>query len=138
MTEYRIGQKASVKAVMSDEAVREFARISGDDNPLHLSDDYAEGTRFGKRIAHGILVSGQISRVIGTILPGEGTVYLSQSLHFKRPVYVGDTVTAEVEIAGMDTERKRMTLKTTVFNEGGECVLSGEAVVIPPLQGRQL
>ena len=102
MSEFQIGQKASVKAVMSDEAVREFARISGDNNPLHLSDAYAEGTRFGKRIAHGILVSGQISRVIGTILPGEGTVYLSQSLHFKRPVYVGDTVTAEVEIAAMD------------------------------------
>ena len=135
MSEFQIGQKASVKAVMSDEAVREFARISGDNNPLHLSDAYAEGTRFGKRIAHGILVSGQISRVIGTILPGEGTVYLSQSLHFKRPVYVGDTVTAEVEIAAMDNEKQRMKLTTTVLNEAGECVLSGEAIVIPPVHG---
>lgn len=134
MAEFQVGQKAAVKTVISDEAVKDFARISGDNNPLHLSDSYAAGTRFGKRIAHGILVGGQISRVIGTILPGEGTIYLSQSLHFKKPVYVGDTVTAEVEITAMDTEKPRMKLKTTVFNENGECVLDGEAVVIPPRQ----
>lgn len=132
MTEFKVGQKASVSKTITDADVRDFARISGDDNPIHLDDDYAAGSLFGRRIVHGILVSGLISRVIGTMLPGEGTIYLSQNLKFVKPVYVEDTVMAEVEILQIDTAKKRMTLKTTVTKEDGTCVLEGEALVIPP------
>lgn len=97
-----------------------------------MDDDYAAQSLFGKRIVHEILVSALISRVIGTMLPGEGTIYLSQDLKFIKPVYVEDTVVAEVEILKIDNEKKRMTLKTTVTKEDGTCVIEGEALVIPP------
>lgn len=132
MTEFKVGQKASVSKTITDGDIRDFARISGDDNPIHLDDDYAAQSLFGKRIVHGILVSALISRVIGTMLPGEGTIYLSQNLKFIKPVYVEDTVVAEVEILKIDNEKKRMTLKTTVTKEDGTCVIEGEALVIPP------
>lgn len=132
MTEFKVGQKASVSKIITDGDIRDFARISGDDNPIHLDDDYAVQSLFGRRIAHGILVSALISRVIGTMLPGEGTIYLSQNVKFVKPVYVEDTVVAEVEILKIDNEKKRMTLKTTVTKEDGTCVIEGEALVIPP------
>lgn len=132
MTEFKVGQNASVCKTITDGDIRDFARISGDDNPIHLDDDYAAQSLFGKRIVHEILVSALISRVIGTMLPGEGTIYLSQDLKFIKPVYVEDTVVAEVEILKIDNEKKRMTLKTTVTKEDGTCVIEGEALVIPP------
>lgn len=132
MTEFKVGQNASVCKTITDGDIRDFARISGDDNPIHLDDDYAAQSLFGKRIVHEILVSALISRVIGTMLPGEGTIYLSQDLKFVKPVYVEDTVVAEVEILKIDNEKKRMTLKTTVTKEDGTCVIEGEVLVIPP------
>ena len=132
MTEIKIGQKAFVEKTISEENVRHFAEISGDDNPLHLDEAYAAGSRFGKRVVHGMLAASLISRVIGTKLPGKGTIYLSQSLKFLKPVFIGDTVRAEVEITKLDTERGRITLETRVIRQDGECVLAGEALVIPP------
>lgn len=132
MTEFEVGQKAFVKKTISEEDVRDFARISGDDNPLHLDETYAAGSRFGKRVVHGMLAASLISRVIGTRLPGEGTIYLSQSLKFLKPVFIGDTIQAEVEITKLDTDRGRITLETRVTRSEGECVLIGEALVIPP------
>ena len=132
MTEFKIGQKAFVEKTISEENVRHFAEISGDDNPLHLDEAYAAGSRFGKRVVHGMLAASLISRVIGTKLPGKGTIYLSQSLKFLKPVFIGDTVRAEVEITKLDTERGRITLETRVIRQDGECVLAGEALVIPP------
>lgn len=132
MTEFEVGQKAFVEKTISEEDVRDFAEISGDDNPLHLDEAYAAGSRFGKRVVHGMLAASLISRVIGTKLPGEGTIYLSQSLKFLKPVFIGDTVRAEVEITKLDTERGRITLETRVIRSNGECVLAGEALVIPP------
>lgn len=132
MTEFKIGQKAFVEKTISEEDVRHFAEISGDDNPLHLDEAYAAGSRFGKRVVHGMLAASLISRVIGTKLPGKGTIYLSQSLKFLKPVFIGDTVRAEVEITKLDTERGRITLETRVIRQDGECVLAGEALVIPP------
>ena len=132
MTEFEVGQKAFVVKTISEEDVRDFAEISGDDNPLHLDEAYAAGSRFGKRVVHGMLAASLISRVIGTKLPGEGTIYLSQSLKFLKPVFIGDTVRAEVEITKLDTERGRITLETRVIRQDGECVLAGEALVIPP------
>lgn len=131
MIEYCIGQKASAKKTITDEDVQDFARISGDYNPVHLDEEYASKTRFGRRIVHGILVSSLISKVIGTDLPGKGTIYLSQNLKFMKPVYIGDEIEAEVEIADWDLKKKRMKLKTIV-KRGNECVIEGEALVMPP------
>lgn len=132
MTEFEVGQKAFVEKTISEEDVKDFARISGDDNPLHLDETYAAGSRFGKRVVHGMLAASLISRVIGTKLPGEGTIYLSQSLKFLKPVYIGDTVRAEVQITKLDAERNRITLETRVIGSDGACVITGEALVIPP------
>ena len=111
MIDYQIGQKAFFEKCITDEDIRSFATISGDDNPIHLNDEYAGNSIFGRRIAHGILVSGLISKVIGTQLPGEGTIYLSQSLKFLKPVYVDETVRAEVEIKEPDSKRGGLTIE---------------------------
>ena len=109
MINYQIGQSAFFEKCITDEEVRKFAEISGDDNPVHLDDEYAKDTLFGKRIVHGILVSSLISKVIGTQLPGNGTIYLSQNLKFLKPVYVGETVRAEVVIKEIIEEKNRLS-----------------------------
>jgi 3-hydroxybutyryl-CoA dehydratase len=107
-----------------------FARLTGDTNPVHLDESYAATTRFGKRIAHGMLTASAISAVLANDLPGPGTVYLNQTLSFKAPVYIGDTVTAEVELIAL---RKRIaTFRTTVHNQDGTLIIEGEAVVLAP------
>ena len=108
-----------------------FAGVSGDDNPVHLNEDYATSTMFKGRIAHGMLSVGYISAVIGTRLPGPGCIYLSQSLRFRAPVSIGDTVTARVTVTAMDCERNRVTL-STVCTVGDKIVIDGEAEVMPP------
>ena len=94
MDEFYVGQKAEASKCFTMEEVRQFAGLSGDNNPLHVDEEYAEKGRFGKCVVHGILVSGLISKVLGTQLPGKGSIYLEQNLSFRKPVYVGDTVTA--------------------------------------------
>lgn len=132
MINYQIGQSAFFEKCITDEEVRKFAEISGDDNPVHLDDEYAKDTLFGKRIVHGILVSSLISKVIGTQLPGNGTIYLSQNLKFLKPVYVGETVRAEVVIKEIIEEKNRLVLETKVYRQNAECVLTGEALVMLP------
>ena len=102
-----------------------FAGVSGDLNPAHLNEAYAQGTFFKTRIAHGMLCGGFISAVLGMKLPGPGTIYLRQELNFKAPVRIGDTVTARVEIFEINTEKKRVGLKTTCTNQEGTLVLDG-------------
>ena len=131
----KVGMTAAVSKVLDDAAVRAFATLSGDVNPAHLDDDYAATTRFGRRIAHGMLTASLLSTVIGTRLPGKGTIYLSQSLRFRRPVFVGDEVTAEVEVTAIDEQRQRVTLACRCIANGKE-VLSGEALVMPPSRER--
>lgn len=133
MNDYKVGQAAELETVISDESVREYARISGDNNPIHLDDSYAATSNFGQRIAHGMLVAGSISNLIGTKFPGYGTIYVSQSLKFRAPVYVEDRIRTIVEVVKVDKERKRLTLKTEVVKvKDGTNVILGEAVVIPP------
>ncbi|MDR7545626.1 MAG: MaoC family dehydratase, partial [Armatimonadota bacterium] len=107
-----------------------FADVTGDRNPLHLDPAYAARTRFGQRIAHGMLTAGFVSAVIGMHLPGPGGIYVSQTLQFVRPVRIGDAVTATVEVVAYDARRRRLTLRTTFANQHGETVLDGEAVVL--------
>ncbi len=126
---FEVGQKASTTKTISDQDVRDFARLSGDHNPIHLDDQYAEKTRFKKRIAHGMLTVSLISQVAGTQLPGPGSIYLSQTLKFKNPVYIGDTITATLEIISIRSDKPIITLKTWAQNQNGDILVEGEAMV---------
>lgn len=127
-----IGITAQRTQVITDEAIRAFAQASGDTNPVHLDEAYAATTPFGRRIAHGMLSAGIISAVLGNDLPGPGTIYLGQELKFKAPVYVGDTLTATVELVRFREDKRIATFRTTCTNQDGVVVVEGEAVVIAP------
>lgn len=125
----QLGQKASVQKTFTAADVTAFAGISLDVNPIHMSDKYAENSIFGKRIVHGILTSGLISAVLANKLPGPGTIYLGQELRFTRPVYLGDDITAEVEIVELREDKHIVKLNTTCTNQDGKVVISGMATV---------
>ena len=133
---FRVGDCAEFTKVFSEEDVFLFAGITGDRNPVHISKEFAEKTRFRKRIAHGLLTAGTISAAIGMKLPGPGCLYLSQSLDFKAPVFLGDEITAHVEIVEVISE-KRLRMKTRCFNQDKVLVIDGEAIIVPPRQGRE-
>jgi len=127
-----LGQTESFTKTISDEVVHMFAEVSGDINPAHLDDEFARNTKFGRRIAHGMISASLISAVIGVLLPGPGSIYLGQSLSFVAPVYIGDTITATVEIVEIIAEKNRVKLKTVCTNQEGKTVTTGEALVMPP------
>ena len=124
------GDTASRATPITDEMIRLFADLTGDTNPVHLDEDYAAGTRFGRRIAHGMIAAGLISATLANDLPGPGTVYLSQTLQFKAPVYPGDTITTTVEVKSVRPDKPIVTLITTCKNQSDAVVLTGEAVVL--------
>src|SRR5574338_275975 len=126
------GDKASRITTVTDEMIGGFAQLTGDTNPVHLDDAYAAGTRFGRRIAHGMIAAGLISAVLANDLPGPGTVYLSQTLQFKAPVYPGDTITTTVEVKSIRPGKPIVTLGTVCRNQEAVVVLEGEAVVLVP------
>ena len=126
-----VGQSAELAREVRESDLAAFADVTGDDNPVHLDEAYAATTPFGGRIAHGMLSAGYISAVIGTKLPGPGAIYVSQSLRFRRPVHIGDAVTAHAEITAIDQACARVTLKTTCL-VAGVAVLDGEAQIIAP------
>ena len=124
------GEQASVTKTITAADVEAFADLTGDRNPLHVDEAFAARSRFGGRIAHGLLTAGLLSTVLGMRLPGPGGIYVSQTLRFRRPVYIGDAVTATAEVVAYDADRRRLTLKTTCTNQRGETVLDGEAVLL--------
>lgn len=124
------GDKASRTTAITDEMIRGFADLTGDTNPVHLDDAYAATTRFGRRIAHGMIAAGLISATLANDLPGSGTVYLSQTLQFKAPVYPGDRITATVEVKSVRPDKPIVTLGTVCTNQDEVVVLEGEAVVL--------
>ena len=126
-----IGMSAEITKVTADNDIRAFAALTGDDNPVHLDEDFAKTTRFGGRIAHGMLTASLISAVIGTRLPGPGCIYVEQVLRFKAPVRIGDEVTARVTVSGLIAEKKFVRLETLCL-VGGKTVLEGEATVYVP------
>ncbi len=127
----KVGDKASFSKTVSNDDIVGFAKITGDENPLHLDDLYASKTRFKGRIAHGMLSAGFISAALGTKLaPLATVVYLSQQLRFQRPVKVGDTITADCEVTAVQPDRRFLTVKTNCTNQDGEEVVTGEAVVL--------
>jgi len=126
-----VGQSAERKRTVTAADIEAFAAVTGDDNPVHLDEAYAATTSFGGRIAHGMLSAGYISAVLGTQLPGPGAIYVSQTLSFRRPVRIGDEVTARATVSAIDERRGRVTL-STVCEVAGKVVAEGEAVVIAP------
>jgi 3-hydroxybutyryl-CoA dehydratase len=126
----KTGDSAERSRTITDDDVRAFAELTGDRNPVHLDDEYAAGTRFGRRIAHGMLGASLISSVLANELPGRGTVYVSQTLRFTAPVFPGDTVTARVTVKAVREDKPVVTLETVCTNQRGERVVEGEAVVL--------
>ena len=126
----KVGDSAEIRKTIADEDVRAFAELTGDRNPVHLDEEYAASTRFGRRIAHGMLGASLISAVLANELPGRGTVYLSQTLKFTAPVFLGDTVTARVTVKRLREDKPVVTLETVCTNQRGERVVEGEAVVL--------
>ncbi len=126
-----LGQSAELIRTVDEAAIVAFAQVTGDENPVHLDEAYAATTAFKTRIAHGMLSAGYISAVIGTKLPGPGAIYMSQALKFKRPVKIGDVVTARATITAIDAEKGRVTLET-VCEVDGKAVLEGEALIMVP------
>ncbi|MDR1684956.1 MAG: MaoC family dehydratase [Desulfovibrio sp.] len=126
----KVGDKDSISKLITGEVVEKFADVSNDNNPLHLDEEFAKSTRFGQRIAHGMISAGLISAVHGTIIPGQGAVYITQSLKFRRPVFLGDTLTAWAEVQEKDDAKKRVIMKNKVENQKGEVVVEGEGVLL--------
>jgi len=126
-----VGQTASLGKTITEADILLFAAVSTDTNPVHIDAEAAKASIFGERIAHGMLSAGLISAVLGTRLPGPGTIYLGQSLRFRAPVRIGDTVTATAEITALDPAKRRATLKTTCA-VAGKLVIEGEAQVQIP------
>ncbi len=130
----RIGQSASIGKTISEADILMFTAVSLDTNPIHLDAEAAKQTVFGERIAHGMLSASLISALLGTRLPGPGSIYMRQSLRFVAPVKIGDTVKATVEVVSLNPEKKRATLKT-ICMVGDELVIEGEAYVQVPSRG---
>jgi len=131
LSEIRVGMSVSYSQTVGDFEIKQFAGLSGDHNPVHLDEKYAEVSRFKRRIAHGMISSSFFSALFGTRLPGPGCVYASQNLIFKRPVYIGDTVTAIIEVISIEI-KKRMVCFKTYCMVGNKTVISGRAEIYMP------
>ena len=127
---FEVGMKASTSKTITETDVILFAGVSTDINPVHLDEEAAKKGIFGKRVAHGILVSGLISAVLGNKLPEPGSIYMGQELRFLAPVFIGDTITAEVEITELIPEKSRIKLNTVCTNQDGKVVISGSALIM--------
>lgn len=127
-----IGDEASFTKTITEGDVYSFAGITGDFNPAHVNQTYAEASPFKTRIAHGMLSGSLFSTVLGTQLPGPGTIYLGQDLKFTKPVMFGDTITATVKIVEMVPEKGRVILETVATNQAGDVVVTGKATVLAP------
>ena len=128
----KVGQIYKSSATISEEMIDRFAQATGDHNPIHLNEDYAKGTIFKTRVAHGMLQAGILSGVLGTRFPGLGTIYLSQTLKFLKPVFIGDEITFRLRVLELFKEKRRIRLETVCINQRGETVLTGEALVMIP------
>lgn len=132
IAELNIGDSAEFTKTVGESDIYLFAGITGDFNPAHLDEEYAKTTFFKTRIAHGMLTASFVSGILGTKLPGPGTVYIKQEISFLAPVHIGDTITARVEVLEILLEKNRVRFKTTCRNQLGTLLLEGEALVSPP------
>lgn len=127
----KVGDTAEFSKTVTETDVYLFAGVTGDFNPAHIDEVYAGKTHFKKRIAHGMLSAGFISNVLGTKLPGSGAIYMKQELVFLAPVYMGDTITARVEVTDLIKEKNRVIVRTTCTNQDGTIVIDGSAMMSP-------
>ncbi len=125
-----VGDAAELTRTITDADIAHFADATGDRNPVHFDDAYAAGTRFGGRVAHGMLTAGLVSSAIANRLPGAGSVYRSQSLVFRKPVRPGDTITVRLEVTAVNAAKRRVSLATVCTNQDGVVVLDGQAEVL--------
>ena len=126
----KIGDKFSTSREVTDEVIRKFAEVSGDDNPIHLDEEFAKTTRFGRRIAHGMLSGAFISAVLGYEFEERKVVYLSQTMRFTAPVFIGDTVTTTATVTNIREDKGIVTLETVCTNQNGVTTLTGKAVIM--------
>lgn len=126
-----VGETATFTKTVSESDVYGFAGITGDFNPMHVNAVFAGASRFERRIAHGVLCAGLVSAVLGMQLPGPGAIYVSQSLRFLKPVYIGDTITAEAEVVELLEEKNRVRFATRCRNQDNDIVAEGESVLMP-------
>ena len=125
-----INQKEKFEVQITENMINEFAKISGDYNPIHVDEEYAKQTKFGKRICHGMLLSSLFSRLVGMYLTGKNSLYFFQSLNFISPCFINDKVIVEGEIVDKSDSTKIITLKTTIINSNGDELVKGLAKVI--------
>lgn len=128
----RVGQVHEANVAITEEMIERFAEATGDHNPIHLDEDYAKGTIFKARVAHGMLQAGILSGVLGMRFPGVGTIYLSQTLKFLKPVFIGDHITFRLKVVELLKDKNRIRLETVCINQKGEITLTGDALVMPP------
>jgi acyl dehydratase len=127
---FKVGDSAEITKTIEQEDIDAFARVTGDHNPVHVDEEFAKTTRFGKRIAHGMLTASLISAVLANELPGEGSVYLGQTLQFVAPVFPGDEITARVVVKEIREDKPIVKLETVCVNQRDEVVIRGEATVL--------
>ena len=127
---FQLGQRASFSKTVTEADVTTFAGLIGDFNPIHVDAEYARKSRFGQRVAHGMFTAGLISAVLGNKLPGPGAIYLSQQIEFLAPVFIGDTITATVEVSAWRPDKHIITFKTDAYNQAEKQVVTGKAVLL--------
>jgi acyl dehydratase len=130
LEDIEIGQKKNFEIVVTESLVNTFADISGDYNPLHVDENYANSTNFKHRVCHGMLLASFFSRLVGMYLPGKNALYFSQSLKFIAPCFINDKILVEGEVLEKSNASRIITLKTTITNDSGECLVDGQAKVI--------
>lgn len=138
MRDFYVGEQASCSKTITETDLVMFAGLSGDFNPIHIDSEYAKKTRFNQRIAHGLLTSSLLSKLLGVHLPGKGSVYIEQSIRFKAPVFIGDTITATATVNEFLKEKRILKLLTDCHNQKGDLVLTGEAMMMVPKEGGQI
>ncbi|MGB9820418.1 MAG: MaoC family dehydratase [Pseudothermotoga sp.] len=127
---FQMGQSYSERFLITEKMVKEFSELTGDKNPVHLDEDYARSTRFGKRICHGMLAASFISKVLGMNFPGPGTILVKQQLKYRSPVYIDEWIEVQVRIAQVIPDRKRLVLDTNVLKEDGTIAIEGICEVL--------
>ena len=128
--EIEIGMQKSFKIFISEDRLDDFAKLSGDDNPLHTNEEYASSTSFKKRVCSGMFLSSFFSRLVGMYLPGKHALHISQSLNFVNPCFIGETITVEGKVIDKSSATKIIKLETTITNESGKRIIDGKAQVI--------
>jgi len=131
INEINVGDSAEFAKTISEADIYLFAGVTGDLNPFHVNEEYSSQTYFKGRIAHGMLLAGFISTVVGCKLPGPGAIYVKQELKFLAPARIGDTITAKATVTDVDVEKNRVVLQTICSNQNGDVVVDGQAMLSP-------